>query len=118
MQKNLDDYLENAKCTKKDQIDNNLNRTLNTKFIKYVNDTQLFIPKPYNERTHSYSIFIKNKVKMLVCPYEHFATTNTKKHSIHTLTKHKNETNNIGDPNRIFSDSDISDFQLAAQVYF
>lgn len=81
MQKNLDDYLENTKCTKKDQIDINLNRTLNTKFIKYVNDTQLFIPKPYNETTHSYSIFIKNKVKMLVCtlcPYEYFATTNIK----------------------------------------
>ena len=89
------------------------------KFVKYVKDTQLIFPKPYNETLHSYSFWIRNK-KILVCtlcPYDHYATNTMKNHCDHKYKKHQSEKNIIGHPDRIFSESEIYDFQLAAQVY-
>lgn len=77
-------------------------------------------PKPYNEQLHSYSISLRNLIIFVctLCKENHFATPVKKNHFEHKYKYHREEKKIKGDPNRTFNISEISQFQLAAEVFF
>lgn len=78
----------------------------------------MFHSKLYNEASHYYLIFLRNKeiLVCLLCKENHFASSSKRNHNNHTCKYHKVEKSTIGDPKRIFSLNEIKIFQTAAEV--